>query len=266
MLSNLKYRDLSVVSLRKQPTFRDATTGFPAKWRLRNERRNSILMTRHYPDLGIASDWLNQISHAARPIRSTTQIAKSRLFSQASLWWAGQLFAEGEKIIILDSGFYVLDSGLPTTENWDSGFQQIAEFRISKPSISGFHKQKLPRLGFGKQKFPGFWNPDYITCGNGRNKAPECWVCLSYIKCFRSVISNPRISNTVRHSTAKITESMAITKYYYRIFKKVIDFKAVFSLSYLFLGVQPLWTWQRSVLCGTGLLTLFSVYLELANN
>ena len=31
-------------------------------------------MTRHYPDLGSASDWLNQISHAARPITSTTQI------------------------------------------------------------------------------------------------------------------------------------------------------------------------------------------------
>ena len=30
-------------------------------------------MTRHYPDLGSASDWLNQISQAARPIRSTTQ-------------------------------------------------------------------------------------------------------------------------------------------------------------------------------------------------
>ena len=100
-----------IVTLRKKPTFRDATTCFPAKWRLRNERRNSILMTRHYPDLGSASDWLNQISHAARPIRSTTQIwevtrhqyeisalvsqtsfggeisgsvAKCRLFSQAS--------------------------------------------------------------------------------------------------------------------------------------------------------------------------------------
>ena len=68
-------------------------------------------MTRHYPDLGSASDWLNQISHVARPIRSSTQIwvvmahqygisalvsqrsfggetsgsaFKSRLFSQAS--------------------------------------------------------------------------------------------------------------------------------------------------------------------------------------
>ena len=79
-------------SLRKQPTFGDATTGFPAKRRLRNERRNSILMTRHYPDLGNASDWLNQISHAARPIRNTTQIWEvtshqygiTALFSQTS--------------------------------------------------------------------------------------------------------------------------------------------------------------------------------------
>ena len=60
--------------LRKQLTFRDATTGFPAKWPL------------------------NQISHAARPIGSTTRISsewdfcarfsnvgKSRLFSQATL-------------------------------------------------------------------------------------------------------------------------------------------------------------------------------------
>ena len=44
-------------SLRKQPTFGDATTGFPAKRRLTKERRNSILMTCHYPDLGSASDW-----------------------------------------------------------------------------------------------------------------------------------------------------------------------------------------------------------------
>ena len=32
-------------SLGKQPTFGDATTGFPAKWRLRNERRNSVLIS-----------------------------------------------------------------------------------------------------------------------------------------------------------------------------------------------------------------------------
>ena len=62
-------------SLRKKPTFGDATIGFPSKWRLRNQRSNSILMTRRYPDLGSASAWLNQVSHAARLIRSTTQIS-----------------------------------------------------------------------------------------------------------------------------------------------------------------------------------------------
>ena len=65
---------IKFLSLRKQPTFGDATTGFHTKWRLRNEYRNSILMTCHYPDLGSASDWLNQISHAVWSIRSTTQI------------------------------------------------------------------------------------------------------------------------------------------------------------------------------------------------
>ena len=61
----------STQTFRKQTTFCDATNGFPAKWRLRKERRNSILMTRY---LGSASDWPRQISHAARPIRSSTQI------------------------------------------------------------------------------------------------------------------------------------------------------------------------------------------------
>ena len=40
---------------RKQPTFRDATVGSTWKWRLTNERRNSILMTYQYQDLGSAS-------------------------------------------------------------------------------------------------------------------------------------------------------------------------------------------------------------------
>ena len=49
-------------SLRRKSAFRDVTTGFPAKWSLRNERRNSILMTSHYPDLGSASDWLKPVA------------------------------------------------------------------------------------------------------------------------------------------------------------------------------------------------------------
>ena len=47
-------------SLRKQTTFQDATIGAPAKWRLRNECRNSILMTCHYPDLNNASHRMKQ--------------------------------------------------------------------------------------------------------------------------------------------------------------------------------------------------------------
>ena len=50
-------------SLRKQPTFGDATAGFLAKWRLRNKRRNSVLMTHHYPDLGILYCFLLVVPH-----------------------------------------------------------------------------------------------------------------------------------------------------------------------------------------------------------
>ena len=55
-----------VGSLRNQPSFCDATTGFPAKWRL----RNSVLLTRQLPDLGCASDWSCRVGNFA----STTQI------------------------------------------------------------------------------------------------------------------------------------------------------------------------------------------------
>ena len=53
---------LAVVCLsgvRKQSTFRDATTNFPSKWRLRKEGRNSMLTTYRYPDIRSASDWLD---------------------------------------------------------------------------------------------------------------------------------------------------------------------------------------------------------------
>ena len=60
-------------SLRKQPTFCAASTGFPAKWRLRNERGDSILITRYYLDLGSVSDWSWRVRNLPQPIRSTTQ-------------------------------------------------------------------------------------------------------------------------------------------------------------------------------------------------
>ena len=49
-------RNSSVSGLRKQLTFQHATTCFPTEWRLKNERRNSLLMTCHDSDLGSASD------------------------------------------------------------------------------------------------------------------------------------------------------------------------------------------------------------------
>ena len=67
---------VQVSSPRKQGTFGDAATGFPAKWSLRNERRNSIMMTRHYPDLGSVSDWSCRLGNLFQPIRSSTQIWK----------------------------------------------------------------------------------------------------------------------------------------------------------------------------------------------
>ena len=141
-----------------------------AKWRLRNERRNCILMTRHYRDLGSASGWLNQISHAARPVRSTTQIwvvtrhqygisvlvsqtsfggetscsvTKCRLFSQAShltMRWASSLpkrqLHKGIQyclgIWILCHRFRIpgLYSRIFCQWNLDSGLQSIVGFRI----------------------------------------------------------------------------------------------------------------------------------------
>ena len=86
-------------------------SSFPVKWRLRNKCGNSILMTRHYPDLGSASDWSCRVGNLIQPIRGTTQswvvmhhqyrisaltsqtsfggetsagVAKCRLFSQAT--------------------------------------------------------------------------------------------------------------------------------------------------------------------------------------
>ena len=61
-------------SLRKLSTFREAITVFPAKWRVRNERRNSIPMTYHYPDLGKASDWSYREENLLQPITSNAHV------------------------------------------------------------------------------------------------------------------------------------------------------------------------------------------------
>ena len=63
--------DLNNNDIYPHPLSKLFTTVFPSKWRLRNKRRNSILMTLPYPDLGGASDWLKE---NFKPIRSSTQI------------------------------------------------------------------------------------------------------------------------------------------------------------------------------------------------
>ena len=56
---------------------------------LRNEDRNSLLMTCHYPDLGSASDWLCSEENLLQPIRSINQIwiVTWRLISKEFLWY-----------------------------------------------------------------------------------------------------------------------------------------------------------------------------------
>ena len=66
---------LSVLnSIRKQLTFRDATISLPAKWRLINEHRKCIPMTRHYAELDNPFDWSCWVGNLLQPIRSTIYI------------------------------------------------------------------------------------------------------------------------------------------------------------------------------------------------
>ena len=61
LIKSLKVRDIVspyAGKKKKQPTFRDATTGVTRQVILKKEGRNSILIPRHYPDLSTASDWL----------------------------------------------------------------------------------------------------------------------------------------------------------------------------------------------------------------
>ena len=63
--------------MRKQPIFRDHSTVlvYPRNmWRLRNDCRNSTLVTCRYPDLGSASDWSCREGYFPQAIRSTTHI------------------------------------------------------------------------------------------------------------------------------------------------------------------------------------------------
>ena len=96
---------LRIFSLIKQPTFRDPTTGFPAKWRLRNEGTNFILMTFHCRGQSGASDWLCRERNLLQPIRSTTQI------------WVVTRHQYGILGLLLGRHF----AGTPEEESWKAG-------------------------------------------------------------------------------------------------------------------------------------------------
>ena len=52
----------------------DTTNGFPTKWHMTNECRNSILMMHHYTDLGSTSDWSCCKDNVLQLIKRTDQI------------------------------------------------------------------------------------------------------------------------------------------------------------------------------------------------
>ena len=82
MISSLYYffrflKPQSLLNLSAPEKTADISRGhnwFSREMTSEEQARNSILMTRHYPDLSSASYWLKQIPLVARPIRSATQI------------------------------------------------------------------------------------------------------------------------------------------------------------------------------------------------
>ena len=93
------FRFCSKISLRKQPTFRDAHHWFPVKWRLRNKRRNSILMTCHFPlqiaDANFPPGTTNQKHYPRLSSRSSDALSVwnficarfAHVISQGNQWW-----------------------------------------------------------------------------------------------------------------------------------------------------------------------------------
>ena len=113
---------------------------FRRKWCLRNERRNSILMTRYHPDLGSASDWSCRVGNWLQPIRGTIQICLvtrhqygteflhsfrfSDVISQGNHWWRLEMSA------VFSTSFPGFSPTRPTERErerpWTSVFQGLS--------------------------------------------------------------------------------------------------------------------------------------------
>ena len=84
-------------SLRKQLTnISDTTTGFPAKWCLRNEHRNSMLMTCHFPDrvVLLIGRKFSQSESPPGPGQDVWNFCTcfSDVISQGNQWWRQEIF------------------------------------------------------------------------------------------------------------------------------------------------------------------------------
>ena len=109
-----------------------------AKWPLRNERRNSMLMTRHSPDLWSASDRSCREGNLLQPIRSIKEIwvvtrhqyGIFALVPQTLFWLENQLWRlEMSAVLTIIYTFTIIYSSLRVlTANWSPPF--VLNFQI----------------------------------------------------------------------------------------------------------------------------------------
>ena len=73
-------------------------------------RRNSILITRHYPDLGSASDWSCRVGNLIQAIKNTTQIwVVTRFCARFSdVIWRGNQWLHRQMSSVVSGCFYTI--------------------------------------------------------------------------------------------------------------------------------------------------------------
>ena len=107
-------------------------------------QKNSILLTRHYPDLSSAFDWLEQVALAARPIRSATRrvISVEFLGSFLRRHFAGKLVVTSQNVgcfLRLEVYFYSRHLMEPTRIVSGSFEAQSGFYSSVRNSGSHFH-------------------------------------------------------------------------------------------------------------------------------
>ena len=175
----MKIRSVILPQQRKQPTFCDATSGFPMKICLRNGCRNSVLMSLHHSDLGRASDWLKQIYNAQafwqgarvrdRTIRSNTHNRQN----PAQYWKISWKFKLNQVFLLISKISRKLLGYLPSKTNEKS----IAFSSNSSGAYKNNKALSIARAVLGTshvhieycvvmQRSVGYWGSSYPICGN----------------------------------------------------------------------------------------------------